>query len=80
MKRRNAGNSKNAALRLGLLAAALLAGAAATGQGAASDAGPSGFAIAASDGAWRLRFRGLIQFDGRVFDDDVTPDSANTWL
>jgi phosphate-selective porin OprO/OprP len=78
--------SKNAGLRLGLLAMAGLTGTAALGQGGAagsaavSQAGSGGFAIASSDGAWRLRFRGLIQFDGRVFDDDVTPDSANTWL
>jgi phosphate-selective porin OprO/OprP len=52
----------------------------ASGGAAASEAGPSGFAIASSDGAWRLRFRGLIQFDGRLFSDDATPDSADTWL
>jgi phosphate-selective porin OprO/OprP len=36
--------------------------------------------VASTDGTWRLRFRGLIQFDGRLFDDEATPDAADTWL
>jgi phosphate-selective porin OprO/OprP len=73
-------------LCLGLFAAFCIASAA-KGQSDGSDstatkaeAGPNGFALASSDGQWRLRFRGLIQLDGRVFTNDSAPAAADTWL
>lgn len=39
-----------------------------------------GFRIQSADGANVARFRGVLQFDGRYFLDDFTPDVADTWI
>jgi phosphate-selective porin OprO and OprP len=39
-----------------------------------------GFRIQSADGANVVRLRGVLQFDGRYFPDDVTPATADTWL
>lgn len=39
-----------------------------------------GFSIRSADSRNQLRLRGVLHFDGRNFDDDVTPESADTWL
>ncbi|GFE78544.1 hypothetical protein GCM10011487_05440 [Steroidobacter agaridevorans] len=39
-----------------------------------------GFRIQSADGANVARFRGVLHFDGRYFADDVTPETADTWL
>lgn len=39
-----------------------------------------GFRIQSADGANVVRLRGVLQFDGRYFTDDVTPETADTWL
>lgn len=60
---------------------AALAGGNAYGQTVAhAEAGPDGFALGSDDGDWRLRFRGLVHFDGREFVDDSAPDTASEWL
>jgi phosphate-selective porin OprO/OprP len=43
-------------------------------------AGPGGFSLQSADGAWRLRLRGLVQTDGRVFADDSAPNEDSEWL
>jgi phosphate-selective porin OprO/OprP len=44
-------------------------------------AGPSGFSFQSPDGANQIRFHGEFAFDGRFFDDDLTPaGSRSTWL
>ena len=39
-----------------------------------------GFRIQSADGANVVRLRGVLHFDGRYFPDDVTPETADTWL
>jgi phosphate-selective porin OprO/OprP len=39
-----------------------------------------GFRIQSADGANVLRVRGVLHFDGRYFSDDVTPETADTWI
>jgi phosphate-selective porin OprO/OprP len=39
-----------------------------------------GFRIQSADGANVARFRGVLHFDGRYFSDDVTPETADTWI
>jgi phosphate-selective porin OprO/OprP len=39
-----------------------------------------GFRIQSADGANVVRLRGVLQFDGRYFPDDVTPATADTWI
>jgi phosphate-selective porin OprO/OprP len=39
-----------------------------------------GFRIQSADGANVVRLRGVLQFDGRWFADDVTPETADTWI
>jgi phosphate-selective porin OprO and OprP len=39
-----------------------------------------GFRIQSADGANVVRLRGVLQFDGRYFPDDVTPETADTWI
>jgi phosphate-selective porin OprO/OprP len=39
-----------------------------------------GFRIQSADGANVARLRGVLHFDGRYFADDVTPETADTWL
>lgn len=39
-----------------------------------------GFRIQSADAANVVRLRGVLQFDGRYFPDDVTPATADTWL
>lgn len=60
-----------------------------TEQGAASAtvsnpqifAGPGGFSFQSPDGANQIRFHGEFDFDGRFYDDNLTPDgSRSTWL
>jgi phosphate-selective porin OprO and OprP len=39
-----------------------------------------GFRIQSADGANVARLRGTLHFDGRYFADDVTPETADTWV
>jgi phosphate-selective porin OprO/OprP len=39
-----------------------------------------GFRIQSADGANVARLRGVLHFDGRYFPDDVTPETADTWI
>ena len=39
-----------------------------------------GFRIQSADAANVLRLRGVLHFDGRYFADDVTPETADTWI
>lgn len=39
-----------------------------------------GFRIQSADGANVARLRGVLHFDGRYFADDVTPETADTWI
>ncbi|HVW69801.1 MAG TPA: porin, partial [Steroidobacteraceae bacterium] len=43
-------------------------------------AGPSGFSFASADTANVIRFRGNLAVDGRWFMDNVTPNTADTFL
>jgi phosphate-selective porin OprO/OprP len=44
-------------------------------------AGPGGFAFSSKDGDNQIRFHGEFAFDGRFYDDDITPEgSRSTWL
>ncbi|HEY1283977.1 MAG TPA: porin [Steroidobacteraceae bacterium] len=43
-------------------------------------ASPSRFSIGTSDGANFVRLRGMLHVDGRHFEGDDTPATANTWL
>jgi len=43
-------------------------------------ASEKGFSLQSADGRNQLKLRGVLHFDGREFTDDVTPDTANTWL
>lgn len=44
-------------------------------------AGPGGFSFQSPDGADQIRFHGEFDFDGRFYDDNLTPDGArSTWL
>jgi phosphate-selective porin OprO/OprP len=43
-------------------------------------AGAKGFSIASSDGASVIKFRGTLHVDGRWFPDDLTPETADTWI
>jgi phosphate-selective porin OprO and OprP len=38
------------------------------------------FSFQTPDGANVIKFRGLLHFDGRRFNDDITPETADTWL
>jgi phosphate-selective porin OprO/OprP len=54
-------------------------------QGAATSAAvpkasAKGFSISSADGANVIKFRGTLHFDGRWFPDDVTPETADTWI
>lgn len=39
-----------------------------------------GFRIQSADAANVVRLRGVLQVDGRRFNDDVTPETADTWI
>lgn len=39
-----------------------------------------GFRLQSADGKNVARFRGVLHFDGRYFPDDVTPETADTWI
>jgi phosphate-selective porin OprO/OprP len=43
-------------------------------------AGPGGFALESASGDFRLRLRGYVQFDGRLFLDDDAEAAADTFL
>lgn len=44
-------------------------------------AGPGGFSFQSPDGANQIRFHGEFDFDGRFYDDNLTPEgSRSTWL
>jgi phosphate-selective porin OprO and OprP len=43
-------------------------------------ASPKGFSFGSPDNANVLKLRGTVHFDGRRFIDDVTPETADTWL
>lgn len=43
-------------------------------------AGSNGFGVASADGAYAFRFRGIVQFDNRLFFDDSTPASQNKFI
>jgi phosphate-selective porin OprO/OprP len=53
---------------------------AASSSAAVPKAGPKGFSIASADGSSVVKFRGTLHFDGRFFPDDITPETADTWL
>jgi phosphate-selective porin OprO/OprP len=38
------------------------------------------FSFQTPDGANVIKFRGVLHFDGRRFNDDITPETADTWL
>lgn len=38
------------------------------------------FSFQTPDGANVIRFRGVLHFDGRRFNDDITPETADRWL
>lgn len=38
------------------------------------------FSFQTPDGANVIKFRGVLHFDGRRFTDDITPETADTWL
>ncbi|HXX69314.1 MAG TPA: porin [Polyangiaceae bacterium] len=50
------------------------------GNPAAVAAGPGGFALASQDQQWQIRFRALVQADGRFWFDDVQRPEINTFL
>jgi phosphate-selective porin OprO and OprP len=39
-----------------------------------------GFRLQSADGQNVARLRGVLHFDGRYFNDDVTPETADTWI
>jgi phosphate-selective porin OprO and OprP len=39
-----------------------------------------GFRLQSADGQNVVRLRGVLHFDGRYFNDDVTPETADTWI
>lgn len=43
-------------------------------------ASPTGFSFQSADGNNIIKLRGNVQFDGRWFSDEVTPQTADTWL
>ncbi|MET0661392.1 MAG: porin [Steroidobacteraceae bacterium] len=43
-------------------------------------ASPKGFSIGSPDNANVVKLRGTFHFDGRRFIDDVTPETADTWI
>lgn len=43
-------------------------------------ASPKGFSISSPDNANVVKLRGTLHFDGRRFIDDVTPETADTWI
>ena len=44
-------------------------------------AGPGGFSFQSPDGTDQIRFHGEFDFDGRFYDDNLTPEgSRSTWL
>jgi phosphate-selective porin OprO/OprP len=43
-------------------------------------ASPKGFSIESADKQNVVKLRGTLHFDGRHFQDDFTPDTADTWL
>jgi len=54
---------------------------AATVSGPQIFAGPGGFSFQSADGADQIRFHGEFDFDGRFYNDNLTPDgSRSTWL
>ena len=53
----------------------------ATESGPQIFAGPGGFSFQSADGADQIRFHGEFDFDGRFYNDDLTPEgSRSTWL
>lgn len=52
----------------------------ATASAAVVKASAGSFSFQSGDGANVIRFRGLLQVDGRRFSDDITPQTADTWL
>jgi phosphate-selective porin OprO/OprP len=53
---------------------------AATKANAVVKASPKGFSIESGDKQNVVKLRGTLHFDGRHFQDDFTPDTADTWL
>jgi phosphate-selective porin OprO/OprP len=43
-------------------------------------ASPTRVSISSADGANTVRFRGVLHYDGRWFGDDVTPETADTFI
>jgi len=43
-------------------------------------ASPKGFSLASADGQNVVKLRGTLHIDGRHFQDDNTPETADTWL
>ncbi len=66
--------------KLAVLAAAGLFVGAAAAQEQGVDARAGGLALTSPDGPWQLRLRGLLQFDGRLFESDAAGHRANEWL
>jgi phosphate-selective porin OprO/OprP len=50
------------------------------GDPASVVAGPGGFALASHDRQWQIRFRALVQADGRFWFDDVQRPQIDTFL
>jgi len=47
---------------------------------AVAKASPRGFSIQSADGQNQVKLRGVLHYDGRYFADDVTPETADTFL
>jgi phosphate-selective porin OprO/OprP len=43
-------------------------------------ASPKGFSLASADNQNVVKLRGTLHFDGRQFQDDAAPETADTWL
>ncbi len=43
-------------------------------------ASPKGFSLQSADAKNVVKLRGTLHYDGRYFSDDVTPETADTWL
>jgi phosphate-selective porin OprO and OprP len=80
--RNGRGGSARRLLMLGLVTT--FAGFAATSvqaqEGPRAEAGSGGFSITSADRSFRLRLRGLVQVDGRVYTNSDAPDADTGWL
>lgn len=65
---------------LGMIFAGLAAIGAQAQEGPRAEAGGGGFSITSADRSFRLRLRGLVQVDGRVYANSDAPDADTGWL